>query len=102
MYCVPRTYGVDKNTTKFDVNGRKRIPDQVNKVDATGKPTHVTEVKNVKSQSFTQQLKDDVSLVGPKGKVDVFVRSGNSTKISGPLKGAHKNPRNPINIRPEL
>ena len=66
-------------------------------------PLHVTEVKNVKSQSFTRQLRDNVDLVGGVGgggRVDVFVRS--NTKVSGPLQKAHDNPLNPINIRREL
>lgn len=93
--------GVGKNTTKFPVNGRNRIPDQVNAVNpTTGNPVHVTEVKNVASQSFTRQLRDNVDLVGPGGRVDVFVRP--NTNLSGPLKRANADPTNPINIRPEL
>jgi len=93
--------GVGKNTRKFTVNGRTRIPDQVNASNiSTRNPLYVTEVKNVKSQSFTRQLRDNVDLVGPGGRVDVFVRS--NTKLSGPLKRANENPMNPINIRPEL
>lgn len=93
--------GVGKNTQKFSVNGRNRIPDQVNAVNpSTGNPVHVTEVKNVASQSFTRQLRDNVDLVGPGGRVDVFVRP--NTKLSGPLKRANVDPTSPINIRPEL
>jgi len=93
--------GVGKNTQKFTVNGRKRIPDQVNASNiSTRNPLHVTEVKNVKSQSFTRQLRDNVGLVGPGGRVDVFVRP--NTKLSGPLRRANAVPTNPINIRPEL
>ena len=93
--------GVGKNTQKFTVNGRKRIPDQVNASNiSTRNPLHVTEVKNVKSQSFTRQLRDNVDLVGPGGRVDVFVRP--NTKLSGPLRRANADPANPINIRPEL
>ena len=96
--------GVAKNTQKFPVNGRTRIPDQVNASSiATKNPLHVTEVKNVKSQSFTRQLRDNVDLVGGVGgggRVDVFVRS--NTKVTGPLQKAHDNPLNPINIRREL
>jgi uncharacterized protein RhaS with RHS repeats len=96
--------GVGKNTEKFLVNGRTRIPDQVNASNiATGNPLHVTEVKNVGSQSYTQQLRDNVDLVGGVGgggRVDVIVRQ--NTKVSGPLQEAHNNPDNPINIRREL
>ncbi|WHI49542.1 putative toxin [Microbulbifer sp. MLAF003] len=93
--------GVGKNTQKFAVNGSDRIPDQVNASNiSTRNPLHLTEVKNVKSQSFTRQLRDNVDLVGPGGRVDVFVRP--NTKLSGPLKRANADPTNPINIRPEL
>ncbi|WP_308425012.1 RHS repeat-associated core domain-containing protein, partial [Shewanella algicola] len=93
--------GVGKNTQKFTVNGRERIPDQVNASNiSTRNPLHVTEVKNVKSQSFTRQLRDNVDLVGPGGRVDVFVRP--NTKLSGPLRRANADPTNPINIRTEL
>ena len=93
--------GVGKNTQKFNVNGRVRIPDQVNAFDiSTKNPNHVTEVKNVKSQSLTSQLRDDVDLVGEEGTVDVFVRP--NTHLSGPLKRADADPFDPINIRPEL
>jgi len=66
----------------------------------TGNPVHVTEVKNVASQSFTRQLRDNVDLVGPSGRVDVFVRP--NTNLSGPLRRANADPTSPINIRPEL
>ncbi len=93
--------GVAKNTKKFIVNGRKRIPDQVNASNiSTRNPLHVTEVKNVKAQSFTRQLRDNVDLVGPGGKVDVFVRP--NTKLSGPLRRANADPTNPLNIKPKL
>jgi len=93
--------GVGKNTQKFTVNGKTRIPDQVNASNiSTRNPLHVTEVKNVKSQSFTRQLRDNVDLVGPGGRVDVFVKP--NTKLSGPLRRANADPTNPINIRPEL
>jgi len=75
----------------------------VNQVDNAGNPTHLTEVKNVKSQSFTRQLKDNVELVGGiggGGRVDVFLRRG--TRVSKPLQEAHDNPLSPINIRKEL
>lgn len=93
--------GVGKNTQKFTVNGRTRVPDQVNASHVSMRnPLHITEVKNVNYQSFTRQLRDNVDLVGPGGRVDVFVRP--NTKLSGPLRRAHADPTNPINIRPEL
>ena len=59
--------GVEQNKEKFEVNGRKRIPDQVNELNDKGKPTFVTEVKNTKQLSLTKQLKDDIDLVGKGG-----------------------------------
>ena len=102
--------GAGKNSQKFTINGRNRIPDQVNASNIdTQTPLFLTEVKNVKSQSYTQQLRDNVDLVGAGGRVDIFVRGNSSnfgpqipTKISGPLQKAHNDPSNPINIRPEL
>ena len=50
--------GVGKNTRKFDVNGRKRIPDQVIASNInTGHPLIVAEVKNFKKQSLTSSIK---------------------------------------------
>lgn len=77
------------------------MTDQVNALDIeTHQPSIVSEVKNVKSQSFTQQLKDDVDLVGPGGTVNVVVRE--DTKISGPLQRAQEDELNPIRIQREL
>ncbi|NOX27925.1 MAG: hypothetical protein GXP21_07045 [Gammaproteobacteria bacterium] len=90
--------GTDKNTEKFDVNGRKRIPDQVNAFDLDKNPLIVTEVKNVKRQSFTRQLKDNIDLVGPDGQVNVIVRKNGGTKISKQLQEASDSPDSPINI----
>jgi len=90
--------GVGKNTQKFQVNGRDRIPDQVLSQDvATRAPNHVVEVKNVQQQSLTRQLRDDVDLVGPGGQVDVFLPP--EAKVTGPLKRAFDNPLNPLNRR---
>ncbi|MBN2684670.1 MAG: hypothetical protein JXR40_05280 [Pontiellaceae bacterium] len=86
--------GTPKNTTKYEVNGRKRIPDQVQKT-VDGRPTHVTEVKNVKKQSFTRQIKDDLDLVGPGGQVDLMLPPGRP--VSGPLQKAFDNPAIPLN-----
>jgi len=90
-----RITGVPKNTQKYNVNGRNRIPDQVRSSSvSTKRPNHVVEVKNVKRQSYTRQLKDDVDLVGANGQVEVFVRP--DTKISKPLQKAFDDPRNPL------
>jgi RHS repeat-associated protein len=93
------TSGACKNTQSFPVNGRNRIPDQVLASDvATRRPVHVAEVKNRQYQAYTQQLKDDVSLVGRNGKVDVYLPPG--ARVSGPLQEAFGNPRNPLNRVP--
>jgi len=82
--------GVGKNTEKFAVNGRNRIPDQVYAQNiVTRNPTALGEVKNVKYQAYTQQLKDDVTLVGPRGTVDVFLPPG--ARVSKPLQEAFDN-----------
>ncbi len=91
-----RITGVGKNTESFLVNGRTRIPDQVISQDLlTRNPLHLVEVKNVKSQSLTRQLRDDIDLVGPGGRVDVMLPSG--ATASGPLQRAFDNPLNPLN-----
>lgn len=88
--------GVGKNTESFLVNGRTRIPDQVISQDmVTRNPLHVVEVKNVQSQSLTRQLRDNVDLVGPGGRVDVMLPSG--ARVTGPLQRAFDNPLNPLN-----
>ena len=61
----------------------------------TRNPLHVVEVKNVQSQSLTRQLRDDVDLVGPGGRVDVMLPSG--ARVTGPLQRAFDNPLNPLN-----
>lgn len=58
------------NNQKFEVNGRERKPDHILAQDVkTGQPTIVEETKNVSYQHMSTQLKDDVALVGPDGKV---------------------------------
>lgn len=90
--------GAGKNNETFTVNGRDRIPDQVLAQDLTTRaPTQIAEVKNVRQQSLTRQLRDDVDLVGPGGKVDVFLPPG--AKVSGPLQRAFDDPLNPLNRR---
>ncbi len=87
--------GLDKNTDSFIVNGRTRIPDFIAARDpVTGLPTRVIEVKNVKSQSLTRQLRDYADLVGKGGRVDVALPPG--ARVSGPLQRAFDNPNNPL------
>lgn len=88
--------GVGKNTEKFAVNGRNRIPDQVYAQDVTThNPTALGEVKNVKYQALTRQLQDDVDLVGEGGTVDVFLPPG--ARVSKPLQKAFEDENNPLN-----
>ena len=47
--------GIVKNTKSFDVGGRKRIPDGVTK-------KFIQEVKNVKSLSYSSQIKDSIQI----------------------------------------
>ena len=68
------------------VAGRGRIPDGLT-------DTVLTEVKNVASQSYTQQLRDFAAHAGAKGlRFDLWVRpdtaAGVGTKLSGPLREA--------------
>ncbi len=96
--------GAGKNTQSFVVNGRTRIPDQVLAQDiATRQPTIIGEVKNVQRQALTRQLRDDIDLVGPGGRVDVYLPPG--AQCTRPLLKAFADPRNPLNrvplVRPE-
>lgn len=61
----------------------------------TKQPTHVTEVKNVKKQSLTQQLRDDVDMVGSDGQVDVMLPK--NAEVTKPLQRAFDDPMNPLN-----
>ena len=76
--------GIVKNTKKYFVNGRWRIPDGVNKTKRL-----LQEVKNVKSLSLTAQLKDFMQLSKSWGyKMELYIRP--DTHLSGPLKQAIK------------
>jgi RHS repeat-associated protein len=62
------------------IGGRLRFPDGL--TDAA-----LSEVKNVKSLSFTRQLRDYAAFAGQTGRrFDLYVRS--STRLSGPLRAA--------------
>jgi hypothetical protein len=72
------------------INGRTRIFDGLTD-DA------VSEVKNVKSLSYTRQLRNYAGYAGANGlRLDVYVRGG--TRVSGPLARADLNPASPITI----
>lgn len=75
---------IAKNTTKYKVNGRWRIPDGMN-----SKRRLLQEVKNVKSLSLTSQLKDFMQLSKQLGyTMELYIRP--DTYLSGPLKQAIK------------
>ena len=65
---------------RIAINGRNRIPDGLTN-------SVLSEVKNVKSLSFTRQLRDFSDFAVRTGRrFDLFVRP--STKLSGPLQEA--------------
>ncbi|MGE3511605.1 MAG: RHS repeat-associated core domain-containing protein, partial [Vicinamibacterales bacterium] len=67
---------------KFVVNGRTRIADGIT-------DTVVSEVKNVKTLSYTRQLRDYVDFARQTGRrFDLFVRPDGGTTLSGPLAEA--------------
>jgi len=71
------------------VAGRTRIPDGISR-------TALSEVKNVKSLSYTSQLRDYATFARQEGlRFDLYVRT--NTKLSGPLFDAIK--RGLINLR---
>lgn len=64
----------------FQINGRTRIADGL-------LPGVLSEVKNVKSQSLTQQIRDYIDFANQKSsRVDLYVRS--STYLTKPLMDA--------------
>lgn len=83
--AVRGAYDIGPKATRV-VNGRARIFDGLTD-DA------VSEVKNVKSLSYTQQLKDSQAFAQQSGRrFDLYVRGGpNATSLSGPLAAAIRN-----------
>ncbi len=93
--ATDQLYGPSNNET-FEVNGRTRKPDHILAQDAkTKQPTIVEETKNVSYQHMSTQLKDDVSLVGPDGKVILTIPADG--KVS---KTVENHPQ--IEVRPDL
>jgi len=80
--AVRAEYEIGPKATRV-IDGRTRIFDGLN-------DEAVSEVKNVKSQSYTQQLKDDVAFAKASGRrFDLYVRGGaHPTTLSGPLTDA--------------
>ena len=69
--------------TPISINGRTRIPDGLT-------PGTLSEVKNVASQSYTQQLRDFAAYAQQTGRsFDLYVRP--NTRLSGPLQDAIAN-----------
>jgi hypothetical protein len=86
---VRSAYDIGPKVTRV-INGRTRIFDGLTD-DA------VSEVKNVKSLSYTRQLRDYADYASANGlRLDVYVRGG--TRLSGPLARADLDPSSPINI----
>jgi hypothetical protein len=66
----------------IDVAGQTRIPDGLTR-------EALSEVKNVKSLSYTRQLRDYASFAEQTGRrFDLYVRPGTGTRLSGPLVDA--------------
>jgi hypothetical protein len=72
--------GITNNTQSVIINGRTRIPDEFDpSAGITG------EVKNVKYQWLSTQLKDDLSYAQANGwQLNLYANSG--TRLSGPLQ----------------
>jgi RHS repeat-associated protein len=72
--------GITKNTQTIIINGRARIPDEFDPAAGI-----IGEVKNVKYQYLSTQLKDDLSYAQTNGwQFNLYVNS--STRLSGPLQ----------------
>lgn len=89
--AVRSAHDIGPKATKV-INGRTRIFDGLTD-DA------VSEVKNVKYQAFTRQLRDNVAYAQSTGRrFDLYVRGGSSpTSLSGPLQDAIRSGQ--INLR---
>jgi hypothetical protein len=72
--------GITGPKTAINVNGRVRIPDALTE-------SALTEVKNVKSLSFTQQLRD-FHTFSQQRNLDFILYTRPSTTLSGPLQNA--------------
>ena len=82
---VSKELGMQHNTQKISINGRKRIPDFFDEHNCI-----IVESKNVTKLSYTQQLRDYVTKAQEMGtQLKIYVRKG--TTFSAPLKEAIKN-----------
>lgn len=75
--------GLSGAKTAIKVNGRTRIPDALTE-------STLIEVKNVKTLSFTQQLRDFHTYSGQKN-LDFILYTRPNTILTTPLKDAIKN-----------
>jgi hypothetical protein len=73
--------GANSQVPYGGASGRDRIADFVRGAD-------VIDVKNVKSQSLTSQIRDLIARAGRNGRPILVVRT--STQISGPLAAAFR------------
>ena len=90
--AVRSQYNIGPKQT-FRQNGNDRIADGLTS-------TRISEVKNVKSQSYTQQLRDNVDYARANGlQADLYVRPNGGTRLSGPLQDAIADPNVPLNLR---
>jgi hypothetical protein len=72
--------GITKNTEALRINGRDRIPDELDHAAGV-----IGEVKNVKYQHLSTQIKDDLQYAAANGyQMRLYVRG--STRLSGPLQ----------------
>lgn len=75
--------GLSGQKTAIQVGGRTRIPDALTR-------TTLTEVKNVKSLSFTQQLRD-FHIYSQQNELNFILYTRPNTTLSGPLQQAINN-----------
>lgn len=78
-----RAVGLSGTKTAIQVGSRTRIPDALTR-------TTLTEVKNVKSLSFTRQLRDFHTYSQQNG-LDFILYTRPNTTLSGPLRQAINN-----------
>jgi len=77
----------------YEIFGRTRIADGLT-------DTTLSEVKNVRYQAYTQQLKDAVAYAQQNElQFDLYVRPNGGTVLSGPLQDAIYGPDPAINLK---
>lgn len=77
---VRETFDIGARQRIYLANGRYIVPDGIT-------AEAISEVKNVARQAFTKQLRSYLEYAETTNRrMDLYVRSGNATKLSGPLK----------------